>query len=78
MYRVQTKTLDQLRAYYREDRPVADDWTSSGVTGYYDTVPFEALLEHFLNEHAPATWALVSASIDNGRVRLVWRDSDAR
>lgn len=80
MYRVQTKTMDELRLFYSErDEAPDEQFDSTGPARFsYNTVPLDRLIEHYLNEHVPETWHLMSVSVDNGRVRLVWRDSDGR
>lgn len=76
MYRVQTKTVEELRHCYTDADDTAPQWTSTGGAAQYDTVPFDRLLQHYLNEHVPGTWSLVSVSVDGSSVRMVWRSDD--
>lgn len=74
-YKVQTKTVDDLRQYHSEAQDDAG-WTSTGGAVTYNTAPFETLLEHYLNHHVPSTWTLVALSVEFSRVRMVWHSDD--
>ena len=90
MYLVQSKTFHELaQCWYDREPPPDPPPPPDSLTGTGDvqTVRYgeppampepvvDTLVQHYLNDHVPSTWALVAFAFDAETVRFVWRAPD--
>lgn len=75
MYRVQRIDIATLKQRLQADHPQTSTMTTvSGdySVSYASRASFPSALEHYLNEHVPTTWRLISCSVDKDTVTCVW------
>lgn len=79
MYRAATMTVLALKGQYSKDRSDPSPKLSKGTTAsgdyrvtYTNSPRLDAAIEHYLNEHVPATWRLVSVCISGEDVTFIW------
>lgn len=79
MYQVKSIDIETLKQRWQADHPTtAPTTTASGdySVSYANRASFPAALEHYLNEHVPATWRLISCSVGKDTVTCVWSVAD--
>ena len=79
MYRVETKTIDQLRGYWYEEATLPENQSCTSSDGRHHwcgSIPLDALIQNYLNEHIPASWSLVTLQIRDKRTHFVWSVPD--